>query len=121
MQKRTERRLSEANRRLKAYAWEDHLTGVPSRRYLDAALTREVRRSVRDGRPLAVAMLDIDHFKSFNDLYGHPAGDVCLRQVAQAAAAAIRRGRTRCAAMAARSSWPSCPIRPGPRRHMSPK
>ncbi|WP_372084611.1 GGDEF domain-containing protein [Tistrella mobilis] len=90
--KRAERRLSEANRRLKARVWEDHLTGVPSRRYLDAALTREIRRARREGRALSVVMADIDRFKSFNDRYGHQAGDACLRSVAQVAAKVLVRG-----------------------------
>lgn len=90
--KRAERRLSEANRRLKARVWEDHLTGIPSRRYLDAALAREVRRARRAGQALSIVMADIDRFKSYNDRYGHPAGDDCLRMVAQAASAALGRG-----------------------------
>ncbi|AFK53093.1 GGDEF family protein [Tistrella mobilis KA081020-065] len=90
--KRVEQRLSEANRRLKARVWEDHLTGIPSRRYLDAALAREIRRARRSGQTLSVVMADIDRFKSYNDRYGHPAGDDCLRLVAQAAAAALGRG-----------------------------
>jgi diguanylate cyclase (GGDEF)-like protein/PAS domain S-box-containing protein len=90
--KRVERRLSETNRRLKARVWEDHLTGIPSRRYLDAALAREVRRARRGGQALSIVMADIDRFKSYNDRYGHPAGDDCLRLVAQAASAALGRG-----------------------------
>ncbi|MGV0758702.1 diguanylate cyclase [Tistrella mobilis] len=90
--KRAERRLSEANRRLKARVWEDHLTGIPSRRYLDAALTREIRRARRAVQTLSIVMADIDRFKSYNDRYGHPAGDDCLRMVAQAASVALGRG-----------------------------
>ena len=57
----------------------DPLTGLFNRRYLDETLPRELHRCQRNGEPLAVAMLDIDHFKHFNDAYGHNAGDAVLR------------------------------------------
>src|SRR5690606_19689263 len=59
----------------------DPLTQLYNRRYLEEALPREVHRAERRGQPLAVAMLDIDHFKVFNDTYGHDAGDIVLREV----------------------------------------
>jgi diguanylate cyclase (GGDEF)-like protein len=59
----------------------DGLTGVFNRRYLDTALDEELSRAGRHGRPLTVAMIDIDLFKRFNDAHGHPAGDRLLRDL----------------------------------------
>lgn len=62
----------------------DALTGLLNRRFLDARLEEEVVRATRDGSPLAVALLDVDDFKQFNDRWGHPAGDQVLRAFAEA-------------------------------------
>jgi diguanylate cyclase (GGDEF)-like protein len=69
---------------LRRIATIDVLTGVANRRRFDEALAREWRRILRSGDPLALLMIDVDHFKPFNDRYGHPAGDACLRSIAQA-------------------------------------
>jgi diguanylate cyclase (GGDEF)-like protein len=61
----------------------DPLTGLSNRRYLEELLDREWNRCRREGQPLACVLLDIDHFKRFNDHYGHDGGDRCLRQVGQ--------------------------------------
>ncbi|EAW39138.1 PAS domain S-box protein [Lyngbya sp. PCC 8106] len=61
----------------------DALTGLFNRRYLKEFLVREFKRSQRSGQPLGVIMVDIDHFKQFNDNFGHEAGDVVLQKVAQ--------------------------------------
>ena len=63
-------------------AFTDALTGLFNRRYLDANLDQELGRAVRYGRPLAFAMVDVDHFKRFNDTHGHQAGDQLLRGLA---------------------------------------
>jgi diguanylate cyclase (GGDEF)-like protein len=68
----------------------DRLTGVANRQSLLAALFAETERASRYGRPLSVAFVDIDHFKSVNDTYGHAVGDIVLRGVAQALAANLR-------------------------------
>ncbi len=60
----------------------DALTGLPNRRSLDAHLEREVASARRDGRPLSLAIMDIDHFKQVNDAFGHPAGDRVLTEIA---------------------------------------
>lgn len=73
---------------LRKLAYVDGLTGLANRRKFDQALQAEWRRCRRSGRPLALVMLDIDHFKQFNDLYGHQQGDECLRTVA----AVLRKG-----------------------------
>jgi diguanylate cyclase (GGDEF)-like protein/PAS domain S-box-containing protein len=73
-------------------ARRDPLTGLPNRRVWDEELPRELSRHGRSGDVLAVAMIDLDHFKRFNDSYGHPAGDELLREVARAWASAIRVG-----------------------------
>ncbi len=62
----------------------DALTGLGNRRHLDETLEQAVRASRRTGAPLALLMIDIDQFKAYNDHYGHPAGDICLRDVAKA-------------------------------------
>lgn len=71
---------------LKRQSRLDGLTGLPNRRDFDETLVREWRRGQRLHSPLSVIMMDIDHFKEFNDHYGHLAGDDCLRQVGQALA-----------------------------------
>src|SRR5262249_4463580 len=73
--------LAEANERLLALSVTDALTGLPNRRRLSEVLERVWQ--TRD-RPVAVIVIDVDHFKRFNDSYGHLAGDDCLRQVATA-------------------------------------
>ena len=67
---------------LRSMSFVDGLTGVANRRQFDEALQREWRACLRTGSSLALAMIDIDHFKQFNDTYGHPAGDACLRAIA---------------------------------------
>ena len=69
----------------------DGLTGVPNRRTFDERLQMEWRRAMRDSTSLALLIMDIDHFKAFNDNYGHQAGDDCLKLVAKTLAAAMRR------------------------------
>lgn len=66
---------------LREAAIRDQLTGLFNRRYLDETLPRELHRCQREAKPLVAAMLDVDHFKHFNDHYGHGAGDVVLRGV----------------------------------------
>lgn len=69
---------------LRRMAWVDGLTGVANRRQFDERLVREWQRCRRGGQPLSAGIIDIDHFKAYNDTYGHLAGDDCLRQVAGA-------------------------------------
>jgi diguanylate cyclase (GGDEF)-like protein len=69
----------------------DPLTGLPNRRTFETALDSEWRRGWRTSRPLAVAMVDIDFFKNYNDFYGHLAGDVCLQAVSGVLREAVRR------------------------------
>ncbi|HEY4072757.1 MAG TPA: diguanylate cyclase [Herbaspirillum sp.] len=76
--------LNEANRKLEALSATDVLTGLANRRRLDEVLAVELRRAIRTSKHLAIIMLDVDFFKKYNDYYGHPAGDECLRKVAYA-------------------------------------
>jgi diguanylate cyclase (GGDEF)-like protein/PAS domain S-box-containing protein len=84
--KAVEDELAEAHRRLQARAAQDGLTGLANRRAFDEALAKEHRRAKREKKALSLVMIDVDRFKGFNDRYGHPAGDDCLRQVAAAIA-----------------------------------
>ncbi|MDB5412929.1 MAG: hypothetical protein JWR10_1264 [Rubritepida sp.] len=77
--------------KLAALATTDGLTGIANRRHFDNTLFTEWRRAARDGKWLGVLMLDVDHFKGFNDRYGHLSGDECLRTVASVIAETIRR------------------------------
>ncbi|MGA9380474.1 MAG: diguanylate cyclase, partial [Phormidium sp.] len=67
------------------------LTKVANRRHFDDYLNREWRRMIREKKSLALILCDIDHFKLFNDTYGHLAGDSCLQQVADAIRRAVKR------------------------------
>jgi len=75
---------------LQELAVRDSLTGLYNRRYLDETLEREVSRARREGNPLSLVMLDIDHFKKVNDTYGHQVGDEGLRMLAATLLADIR-------------------------------
>lgn len=85
------RDLQDANARLTELSQTDGLTGLFNRRYLDTQLPLDLRRMARSDAGIAVMLIDIDHFKHFNDTHGHPAGDACL----QAVAAALRAQLTR--------------------------
>ncbi|HJV71348.1 sensor domain-containing diguanylate cyclase [Ideonella sp.] len=74
--------LGQANERLEALSETDALTGIANRRQFDRRLREECARARRHRWPLALLMVDVDHFKRYNDLHGHPAGDECLRRVA---------------------------------------
>ncbi|WOB28566.1 MULTISPECIES: diguanylate cyclase domain-containing protein [Xanthomonas] len=71
-------------------AHEDALTGLPNRRHFDEALARDISRARRSGRPLVLAILDIDHFKRINDRYSHAIGDAVLHDVGELLTAAAR-------------------------------
>lgn len=85
------RRAAKATRMLEQQALQDGLTGLPNRRAFDARLEQELRRAERSGQPLSVIMIDIDHFKAYNDYHGHFAGDECLRAVANTIRNCLRR------------------------------
>lgn len=74
--------LEESNRLLETLSVTDPLTGLANRRRFDEALAKEHARHVRSGAELSMVMLDIDHFKEFNDSYGHVNGDACLQRIA---------------------------------------
>jgi diguanylate cyclase (GGDEF)-like protein len=75
-------RLKRISQELRAQSITDPLTGIPNRRLLDDQLARELAQAIRYGTPLALVMVDIDHFKTLNDRYGHRVGDDVLRRVA---------------------------------------
>jgi diguanylate cyclase (GGDEF)-like protein len=83
--------LHETNARLTLLASLDGLTGIANRRSFDERFAGEWNRAVRHRKPIAVAMIDLDNFKQFNDLYGHVAGDRCLCTVASALALQVQR------------------------------
>jgi len=78
------------SQRLRRQSWSDRLTGLPNRGYFDERVQAELARARRYTEPVALAMIDVDHFKRFNDTWGHAAGDVALRLVSRAILAAIR-------------------------------
>ena len=77
-----EQALRTSEKRLQEMSIRDPVTGLYNRRYLDDALPRELARARREAVPVAVIMLDLDHFKQVNDSYGHPAGDEVLKKLA---------------------------------------
>jgi Diguanylate cyclase, GGDEF domain len=89
--KAAEEQLMSANEQLKALSETDTLTAVANRRRFDRAFEAEFKRCQRSGSQLSVLFIDIDKFKSFNDTYGHSAGDDCIRSVAQALSAGLKR------------------------------
>ncbi|MDT4826123.1 Chemotaxis response regulator protein-glutamate methylesterase [compost metagenome] len=87
----THLRLQRQTTLMRQLANRDGLTGLYNRRYFDEALALEFERHRRQQLPLAVALIDVDHFKAYNDHYGHPQGDVCLQSVARAINTVSRR------------------------------
>jgi diguanylate cyclase (GGDEF)-like protein len=81
----------QAERELAELASTDGLTGLANRRHLDYVMNQEWSRGMRSGKSLSLLMIDVDHFKAFNDRHGHHGGDVALRNVARTLAASIRR------------------------------
>ncbi len=86
------RELEEANRQLAELSRKDELTGLMNRRAFVERMELEQSLAGREERTLSVLMIDIDHFKPYNDGYGHPAGDTCLRSIAEAIASCCERG-----------------------------
>ena len=83
--------LERANEQLSRLSVTDGLTGVGNRRLFDATLMTEWTRAVRQQQPLALLLIDIDHFKLYNDSYGHQGGDDCLRRVAGVLGSCVKR------------------------------
>jgi diguanylate cyclase (GGDEF)-like protein/PAS domain S-box-containing protein len=77
--------------KLASLATLDGLTGIANRRHFDEHIENEWARARRDGSSLSLLLIDVDHFKKYNDRYGHPAGDACLKSLAQVLAAQARR------------------------------
>jgi diguanylate cyclase (GGDEF)-like protein len=84
-------RLRRANAELERLAVRDELTGVGNRRFFNLMLEQEWARATREVLPLSLILMDLDYFKAYNDRYGHPQGDACLRQVAGRADALLQR------------------------------
>jgi len=89
--KQAEAALQAANAELQRLAVVDGLTQVANRRAFDQRLAEEWRRLQRVGRPLSLLLFDVDHFKRYNDHYGHPQGDRCLIRIANAARQVLQR------------------------------
>lgn len=82
-QKEAEQKLKEMNARLEEISKMDGLTAIPNRRNFDEVLQAEWKAASQTSIPLSLIMLDIDHFKAYNDTYGHHGGDECLKMIAQ--------------------------------------
>jgi len=89
--KRAQEELLAANQRLKVLADKDGLTELLNRRAFDETLEREFKRSQRNNSPISLLLLDIDRFKNYNDRYGHPEGDDCLRAVSRCLRDSLKR------------------------------
>ncbi len=87
----SQRNLADANIELQKLADLDGLTGIANRRRFDQAMLQEWQRGRRDKQPLSLLMCDIDHFKAYNDNYGHPAGDMVLKRAAAVLTEYLRR------------------------------
>jgi diguanylate cyclase (GGDEF)-like protein len=83
--------LEKLNQQLNELSVTDGLTGLKNRRFFDDTLRNELHRARRTGRPLSLALMDIDHFKPLNDHFGHQAGDECLRRVGEVLRAHVRK------------------------------
>lgn len=88
---RTQMRLKQQSDLLESYAFRDGLTGLANRRALDERLHQEWQRALRSSGQLSALLMDVDHFKRYNDHYGHARGDDCLRTVAACIAARVQR------------------------------
>jgi diguanylate cyclase (GGDEF)-like protein/PAS domain S-box-containing protein len=91
-----EAKLLVLQKELEEQAIRDALTGLYNRRFLDETLTRELSRAERDKYSVSVVMLDLDHFKMFNDTYGHDVGDLMLKQLGKLLASQVRAGDIAC-------------------------
>jgi diguanylate cyclase (GGDEF)-like protein len=91
---RTRAQLAGQNMQLARLSIQDALTGLGNRRCFDEAMAAAWSRAEIERAPLGLVMFDIDHFKRFNDAYGHQAGDACLRAVGAAVSACVREGDT---------------------------
>jgi len=89
--KESERKLKAAYATLEALAATDPVTRLANRRAFDQCLANEWRRCMRERQPLSVLLIDADWFKSYNDTYGHPEGDRCLKQIAESARDTVSR------------------------------
>ena len=83
--------LATANQRLETLANQDALTGIANRRAFDYLMERQFALAVRQREPLSLVLCDVDYFKAYNDHYGHPAGDECLRKIGAAVACCGKR------------------------------
>jgi diguanylate cyclase (GGDEF)-like protein len=86
-------KLSEANKKLELLSISDSLTGLSNRRYFDETLQVEWKSAIRSQYGISMIFLDIDNFKAYNDTYGHPAGDTCLKSIGHVIRESIHRPR----------------------------
>ena len=93
---KAEEKLLILQKELEEQAIRDSLTGLYNRRFLDETLTRELSRAERDKYSVSVVMLDLDHFKVFNDTYGHDVGDMMLKQLGKLLTSQVRAGDIAC-------------------------
>jgi diguanylate cyclase (GGDEF)-like protein len=96
LNRRLEEKVRQRTEELLQQAIRDPLTSLFNRRYLDETLPREIHRALREEQPLAVVMIDLDHFKRFNDQWGHEAGDIVLLGVAEALLDGLRASDIAC-------------------------
>jgi len=95
--KRAEDKILQLQKELEDLSYRDPLTGIANRRMFDRMLDVEWDKARALGAPLSLVIVDIDHFKQYNDRYGHPQGDACLKEVARVPDRAAARTRDLCA------------------------
>jgi diguanylate cyclase (GGDEF)-like protein/PAS domain S-box-containing protein len=93
---KTEEKLLKLQKDLEEQAIRDSLTGLYNRRFLDETLSRELSRAERDKYSVSIVMVDLDHFKVFNDTYGHDVGDLMLKQLGKLLSSQVRAGDIAC-------------------------